>query len=203
MGKTLPTARIFTHLFGLLPATLYSFWFFSGRLGVNPVQSIQQASGQWALNFLLLSLACTPIAIVTGNKKVLSRRQALGNYGYFYATSHFLIFIGVDYQFNLNWILADVRTKMYILIGLSALLLLSPLAVTSLVWFKKRMGKNWKKLHLLAYLIPAIVIWHYFAASKGNLFTLQGNITKPLVYLAVYAALLIIRLPIFRRFFNR
>ena len=203
MGNTISFARIITHIGGLFPVALYAYWFFTARLGANPVQAIQQASGQWALNFLLLSLACTPIAIVTGYKQVLSRRQALGNYGFFYAASHFLIFIGLDYQFNLGWILADVGTKMYILIGLSALVLLTPLAVTSILWFKKRMGKYWKKLHLLAYLIPAIVIWHYFAASKGNLLSLQGNIAKPLLYLGVYTLLLLIRLPISRRFFQR
>lgn len=191
--------RIVVHIAGVTPGLFLGWLFFSGGLGVNPIQSLQQKTGVAALVFLLLSLACTPLAKFLGWTPLLPRRQALGVYGFLYALFHFLVFIGVDYRFNFSLIWQDVGSKSYILIGLLALSLLTPLAITSLAWFKKRMGKRWKQLHRLAYLIPVLVLWHFFSSVKGNLSTLQGNLGQPLLFTGLLILLLLARLPAVQR----
>ena len=191
--------RVIVHIAGVTPGLFLGWLFFSGGLGVNPIQSLQQKTGVAALVFLLLSLACTPLAKFLGWTPLLPRRQALGVYGFLYALFHFLVFIGVDYRFNFSLIWQDVGSKSYILIGLLALVLLTPLAITSLNWFKKRMGKRWKQLHRLAYLIPVLVLWHFFSSVKGNLSTLQGNLGQPLLFTGLLILLLLARLPAVQR----
>ena len=196
MGSRQQLLRVVVHIAGILPTVILVVRFWFGWLTFNPIQSLQQQTGLIALVFLLSSLACTPLSRWFGWRFLLPRRQALGMYGFVYASLHVLVFVGLDYRFNLMQILADVGNKRYILIGLSAFLLLVPLAITSLNWFKKSMGRHWRTLHKLAYLIPAIVIWHFIAAAKGDLSTLRGNISTPLLYAAVLGLLLLARLPL-------
>ena len=197
--KATQSLRIFVHIAGVTPALVLAWLFFTGGLGINPIQYLQQKTGVIALIFLLISLACTPAAKLIGWKVMLPRRQALGVYGFLYAASHFLVFIGLDYGFDISLIWQDVRSKSYILIGFLALLLLTPLAITSLAWFKKRMGSRWKKLHRLAYVIPIFVLWHFFSSVKGNLATLQGNLGQPLLFSGLLIILLMVRLPVVQR----
>ena len=182
------------HVAGWLPLGLLIYRFFTDQLGVNPIQAIEQKTGLLALTFLLLSLACTPVSSIFGWKELTQRRKALGNYGFLYAGVHLLTFVGLDYGFKISTILRDVGTKWYILIGLTAFLLLLPLAVTSFNYWMKRMGKNWKRLHKLVYIISPLVVVHFFLAAKGDLFRLQGNIGQPLLYGGIALLLLILRI---------
>jgi sulfoxide reductase heme-binding subunit YedZ len=195
--------QIAVHLGGILPAVILLFSFFAGDLTANPIQALEQRTGIIALNFLLLSLACTPVSIITGYKKIVARKKALGNYAFLYASIHFLIFIGLDYGFDLQLILTDVGTKKFILFGLTALLLLLPLAVTSLNYWKKKLGPRWKTLHKLVYIISPIVTIHFLLSLKGDISQLQGNIVKPLVYGGVILFLLLTRIPFVKAFLAR
>jgi sulfoxide reductase heme-binding subunit YedZ len=195
--------QIAVHLGGILPAVVLLFSFFTGDLTANPIQALEQRTGIIALNFLLLSLACTPVSIITGYKKIVARKKALGNYAFLYASIHFLIFIGLDYGFDLQLILTDVGTKKFILFGLTALLLLLPLAVTSLNYWKKKLGPRWKTLHKLVYIISPIVTIHFLLSLKGDISQLQGNIVKPLVYGGVILFLLLTRIPFVKAFLAR
>jgi sulfoxide reductase heme-binding subunit YedZ len=109
------------------------------------------------LTLLLLSRACSPVAAISGWKRLTQRRKALGNYGFMYAAMHVSTFIAVDYGFDLNAILRDVGTKQYIIIGATAFLLLLPLAITSFKYWMKRLGKNWKRLHRLVIITPLVI----------------------------------------------
>jgi sulfoxide reductase heme-binding subunit YedZ len=195
--------QIAVHLGGILPAVILLFSFFTGDLTANPIQALEQRTGIIALNFLLLSLACTPVSIITGYKKIVARKKALGNYAFLYASIHFLIFIGLDYGFDLQLTLTDVGTKKFILFGLTALLLLLPLAVTSLNYWKKKLGPRWKTLHKLVYIISPIVTIHFLLSLKGDISQLQGNIVKPLVYGGVILFLLLTRIPFVKAFLAR
>lgn len=192
--KKLTLLQIVVHLAGWLPLGLLVFRFFTNQLGVNPIQAIEQRTGLLALTFLLLSLACTPVSSVFGWKELTQRRKALGNYGFLYAAVHVLAFVGLDYGFRISAILRDVGTKWYILIGLTAFLLLLPLALTSFNYWMKRLGKNWKRLHKLVYVISPLVVVHFFLAAKGDLFRLQGNILQPMLYGGIALLLLILRI---------
>jgi sulfoxide reductase heme-binding subunit YedZ len=187
------------HIAGWLPLVQIAYAYYTGQLTANPIQAIEQRSGIQALTFLLLSLACTPASSLLGWKELTQRRKALGNYGFMYAALHVTTFVGLDYGFDFPAILRDVGTKWYILIGLLAFLLLLPLALTSFQYWMKRLGKNWKKLHKLVYLITPLVIFHFFLAIKGNLSTLQGNIRQPLLYGFIAILLLVLRIPVVKR----
>lgn len=185
--------RIATHVGGILPLILLASSFFSGTLGANPIQALEQRTGVLALNFLALSLACTPLSMLTGYKPLLSRRKALGNYGFMYAATHVLTFIGIDYGFNFGFILADSVNKKFIWLGLTAFLMLASLSFTSFPYWQKKMGKNWKNLHRLVYYISPIIVVHFLLSIKGNITNFQGNIIKPLIYGMVILILLVLR----------
>jgi sulfoxide reductase heme-binding subunit YedZ len=186
--------QLLVHLGGWVPLVLIIYHFFTNALTANPIQAIEQQTGIHALTFLLFSLACTPLASILGWKELLQRRKALGNYGFLYAALHLTTFIGLDYGFNFRSILRDVGTKWYILIGLSAFLLLLPLAVTSFKYWMKRLGQNWKRLHKLVYVISPLVAFHFLLSIKGDLTRLQGNILQPVLYGSIALILLILRL---------
>jgi sulfoxide reductase heme-binding subunit YedZ len=185
--------QILVHFAGWLPLALLLFDFFSDNLTANPIQAIEQRTGLNAITFLILSLACTPLASVFGWKELTQRRKALGNYGFLYAALHVTTFFVLDYGLNLSAIWRDVGTKSFIIIGALAFLMLLPLAITSFNYWMKRLGKNWKRLHRLAYIISPLVIVHFFMAKKGDLLNLSGDILQPLAYGAVALLLLLLR----------
>lgn len=180
--------------------TAWLAWsYFSGQLGVNPIQALTQRTGKLALIFLTLSLACTPVNTFFGLRQALSVRRALGVYAFLFAAIHFTIFSGLDYGFNLSFILQDTLQKPFVWVGASALLILSALAATSFRWWMKKLGKNWKLLHRLVYVAGLLVILHYAWAKKGDLLSLQGDILQPLAFGIVILLLLLARLPAVRR----
>jgi sulfoxide reductase heme-binding subunit YedZ len=186
--------QILVHFAGWLPLGLLVFDFLTDNLTANPIQAIEQRTGLNAITFLLLSLACTPVASVFGWKELTQRRKALGNYGFLYAALHVTTFFILDYGLNLAAVWRDVGTKSFIIIGALSFLLLLPLAVTSFNYWMKRLGKNWKRLHRLAYIISPLVVVHFFMAKKGDLLNLSGDILQPLAYGAVALILLLLRL---------
>lgn len=106
--------------------------------------------------------------------------------------------VGVDYHFNLRLLLADFVSKKYIWMGVAVFLILAALAITSTNGWKRRLGKNWKRLHRLVYAAGILVILHYAWAKKGNLFSLQGDIMQPLIFGLIILVLLLLRLPAIR-----
>lgn len=188
--------QIAVHLGGWFPLALIVYDYFTRRLTANPIQAIEQRTGIQALTFLLMSLACTPLSSILGWRELTQRRKALGNYGFLYASLHLLTFLGLDYSFDLWAIWRDVGTKWYILIGLLAFLLLLPLAVTSFNYWMKRMGKNWRRLHALVYIISPLVAFHFLLAVKGDLFRLRGNLGQPLLYGGIALLLLALRIKV-------
>jgi sulfoxide reductase heme-binding subunit YedZ len=186
--------QILVHIGGWAPLALIVYNFFSNNLTANPIQAIEQQTGIHALTFLLFSLACTPLASILGWKELIRRRKALGNYGFMYAAIHLTTFVGLDYGFNFRSILRDVGTKWYIIIGLTAFLMLLPLALTSFKYWMKRLGKNWKRLHKLVYFISPLVAIHFLLSVKGDLTRLQGNIFQPMLYGSIALILLVLRI---------
>lgn len=180
--------RWITHLIGLLPLGLLILDVFNGGWTANPIQYITLRTGKAALVMLVLTLACTPIHIVFGSKQVLNARRTFGLYTFLYAFSHAMIFVGLDYLFDLNLILKTVREKRYLLAGISSFLVLVPLALTSFRWWMKRMGKTWKRMHRLVYLAALLAVTHY-------VWLVKSDIRIPLAYGAIVLLLLIIRIP--------
>ncbi len=182
--------QILVHLTAWLLVAWLAFDALTGNLTVNPIQAAEQRTGRYAIYFLVLSLACTPLNTVFGFRQAITARRALGLYAFMFAVSHFLIFIGIDYGFDLPILFLDIGTKKYIFAGLLALLTLIPLALTSFKWWMKRLGKTWKRLHRLVYLTGVVAVLHFAWARKGDLFSLQGNIWMP-VFLGVMVMLML------------
>lgn len=190
----LPWLRVGMHAIGLLPLAELSFKFFTNDLTVNPIQYVEQFLGRAALNLLILTLAVTPVITLTGWKKLVKRRRALGLYTFLMFSLHFTTFLALDYGFDLKQILLLAVQKPFILFGATAGLLLIPLAITSFKYWMKRLGKNWSRLHKLVYLIGVLAVLHYALAVKGTLLTLSGNIVRPLVMGFLVILLLIMRI---------
>ena len=199
----LPWLRITVHLLGWLPLVFLTYAFYTNRLTINPIQELEQVLGRIAIYWMVATLAVTPLYTLTGWRDLPDRRRAVGLYAFLYTCLHLLVFFGLDYAFNLAQIWNLVTGKVYLLVGSLALLLLIPLAITSFDYFIRRMRKNWKRLHWLVYPAVIISILHYGLAQKGDLFTLRGNILRPLLWGLLTIFLLALRLPPVRRWVSQ
>lgn len=180
-----------THIVALLPLAWLIWAYWQGLFIIDPIKEITTRTGKTALILLILSLACTPAYAIFGFKQALRLRRPLGLYAFMYAGLHFLIFVGLDYGFDLDLIALDILDQRYVLVGFAAGLLLLPLAITSTQRWRKRLGKNWKRLHRLVYLAAVLAIVHFAWQVK--------DIREPLRYGAVLALLLMVRIPGVRR----
>jgi methionine sulfoxide reductase heme-binding subunit len=156
-------------------------------LGADPVQRLIHACGITALNLLLVTLAVTPVRQITGLNSLIRLRRMLGLFVFFYALAHFTVYLWLFQQWNLKEVGADIVKRPYITIGMLALLLLIPLAVTSTNGMMRRLGRRWTSLHRLVYVIAALGLWHFWWQVKAD-------ISKPLLYVAIFAALMAWRL---------
>jgi sulfoxide reductase heme-binding subunit YedZ len=180
------------HPAALTPLALLIWDALSGGLTVNPIQDLTQRTGYTAVILLILSLGCTPLSTVTGWKRMIALRRPLGLYGFLYAILHMLIFVALDFGLNLTLIIQEIAEKRYILVGTLALLILALLALTSTKGWQRRLGRNWKRLHRMAYLAAPLALVHYAWAQKSD-------IRQPLLLGAAVALLLVLRLPPLRR----
>ncbi len=172
---------------------------FNHHLTANPIQALEQRTGRHAITLLVLSLACTPLNNLFGWRELIKRRRALGLYAFMYATIHVIIFIDLDYGLAWSLIVQTIFQKPYIVVGMLAFLMLIPLAFTSFDIWKKRLGKNWKRLHQFIYLIAPLAALHYAWGKKGDFFQLRGDIIRPLIYSLIIILFLITRIPQVRR----
>lgn len=191
--------QLTVHLGAWYPLAHILFDLLTHNLTANPIQALEQRTGRAAITLLILSLACTPMSSLFGWKEPLKRRRALGLYAFLYATIHVIVFMDLDYGLAWSLIVQTIFQKPYIILGVTAFLLLIPLAMTSFDIWKKRLGKNWKRLHRLIYYIAPIALLHYAWGKKGTFFALQGDIVRPLIYSLVFLLLMVLRLPAVKR----
>jgi len=191
--------QVAIHIYGWSVLVLLLIDFFTNNLTANPIQALEQRTGRHAITLLVLSLACTPLNNLFGWRELIKRRRALGLYAFLYATLHVIIFVDLDYGLAWSFILQTTIEKPYIVVGAISFLMLIPLAFTSFDIWKKRLGKNWKRLHQLVYLIAPLVALHYAWGKKGDFFRLQGEIIRPLIYSVIILILLSMRIPQVRK----
>ena len=160
-------------------------------LGANPIETLLHRLGIWGLNFLLITLAITPLRYISGWNWLVRFRRMLGLFAFFYVFMHFLVYAGLDQRFDLQAIFEDIAERPYITIGFTALVLLIPLAVTSTNGMMRRLGARWKKLHRMVYGIAILGVWHFYWQVKLD--TLEA-----VLYAAMLALLLAYR--IWRRY---
>ena len=193
--------QVIMHIYAWSALAHLVFDYFFGNLSVNPIQDLEQRTGRHAITLLVLSLLCTPLNTLFGWKEPLKRRRALGLYSFMYATIHVLIYLDLDYGLAWSLIIQSILEKPYIIFGTLTFLLLTPLAVTSFDTWKRRLKKNWKRLHQTVYFIAPLAVLHFALSKKGDIFQLQGDIVRPLIYGLVVLILLALRIPTVRKGF--
>lgn len=176
-------------LFGLSPALRLIWYGFYGGLTANPIEFITRFTGVWAIVFLCLTLAITPLRITTGWNNLLQYRRMLGLFCFFYALLHFLIWALIDQQLDLNAILDDFYKRTFITLGLAAFICLIPLAMTSTKSMQRKLGRKWSRLHELIYPIAILVVLHYYIHKAA-----KNNFGEVRIYIAILGALLAWRL---------
>ena len=185
----------FVFILCLWPLGIIILDIYYNNLGAEPVKKIMNHFGEWTLIFICLTLAMSPLKRITNLSFWIKFRRMLGLFVFFYATVHLLTYVGLDYRFDWDPIINDVLKKKYIFIGFSAWLLLIPLAITSSQKMIKILGRNWKNLHRLVYVIAIFGSLHYIWLSKTIFF-------KPLIYTSIIVVLLALRIKIKKRDIN-
>lgn len=186
-GIQLVLLRITLHLACAVPLCLLAIRFASNNLGVNPLETLLEGTGIWALRFVLISLAMRPLYILLKDPITLSYRRLFGLWAFTYAITHFTIYLVFDLNFSIGGWLVDVQARPFIAAGSGALLLLLPLAITSTKGWQRRLKRRWLLLHRLVYPASMLAVIHYAWQIRG--FRLE-----PWFYIAVLVLMLSIRI---------
>ncbi|RYE63150.1 MAG: protein-methionine-sulfoxide reductase heme-binding subunit MsrQ, partial [Rhizobiaceae bacterium] len=181
------------YVVGLCPAAWYFYQAATGGLGFNPVKTFEHLIGIWALRFIILTLAVTPLRDILGINWIRYRR-ALGLLAFYYVVFHFSVYLLLDLQLNFGAVGSDIVRRPYITIGFACLLLLIPLAVTSNNWSIRKLGQTWVKMHKLIYLVALGGALHYVLAVKSVTLV-------PFIHIAAIGLLLAYR-PLRKPFLN-
>ena len=191
-----PAAKPTLFVACLLPFCWLFYGALTNQLGANPAEALIRAMGNWALRFLCLALAITPLRVISNTPALARFRRMIGLFVYFYVVMHLLSYSWFDMGFDVPEIIKDIIKRPFILVGFSAFLLLTPLAATSFNAAIKKLGaRRWQRLHKLVYLIAALGLLHFFWMRSG-----KNDFAEVFVYAAVIAVLIGWRL---LRFINK
>ncbi len=176
-----PLVRLLWKFFGAHPSDVQSWGI---GLGANPIEFITHSTGDWTLIFLLITLAITPVRRLSGIPWLIRYRRMVGLFAFFYGTLHLMTYVWLDKFFDIHAMLADIVKRRFITAGLTAFLLMIPLALTSTGWSIRILGgKRWQELHRLIYFSAIAGVIHYYWLVKADH-------RKPLEYAAALSLLL-------------
>jgi methionine sulfoxide reductase heme-binding subunit len=181
-----PAAKAILFIACLLPFAWLILGLYTNQLGANPAEYLIRSTGDWTLRFLCIVLAVTPLRTISKTPQLARFRRMLGLFVYFYAVLHLLSYSWFDMGFDIGDIINDIIKRPFILVGSAAILLLTPLALTSFNRAIKALGaKRWQMLHKLVYVIAGLGILHFFWMRAG-----KQNFAEVYVYAAILAVLL-------------
>ncbi len=181
-----PAAKPLQFAACLLPFAWLFYAAAADRLGANPAEALIRSTGDWTLRFLCLTLAVTPLRVMTGQPALARFRRMLGLATFFYALLHFLAYAWLDMGLDAATIAKDIPKRPFALVGFLALLLMLPLAATSFNRAIRALGAaRWQALHRLVYAIALLAILHFFWMRAG-----KNDFAEVAVYAAIVAALL-------------
>ena len=155
------------------------------QLGANPLEAITRNTGDWTLYLLCITLSITPLRRITGWTWLIALRRMMGLFTFFYASLHFLAFLWFDHFFDVQAMLLDVVKRPFIAMGFATFLLLLPLAITSTNSMMRKLGKRWKTLHQVIYLIIIMGLLHFWWMRAG-----KQNFAQPLLITVIALVLL-------------
>lgn len=172
----------------LVPLLQLVWGLWNDTLGANPIEYLIRDLGRWALKFLLITLAVTPLRKLTGQHWLMRLRRMLGLFSFFYALLHLSSYLWLDQSLDWIAIAKDIIKRPFITVGMLTFALLLPLAITSTNSMVRRLGgKNWQTLHRLVYVVGVCAVLHFWWLVKLDT-------TWPMIYAAILAVLLGIRL---------
>ena len=181
-----PAAKPLVWLLCLLPLVWLVYGAATNSLGANPAEALIRATGDWTLRFLCLVLAVTPLRVVAGLPALARFRRLLGLFVYAYLWLHLLSYAWFDMGFDLADIARDIAKRPFILVGFSAFVLLTPLALTSFNRAIKALGaRRWQWLHRAVYVVAGLAVLHFFWMRAG-----KNDFAEVLVYAVILGALL-------------
>lgn len=174
----------------LVPFAHLLWRIYRNDLTANPIEFITHTTGDWTIRFLMFTLAVTPLRAILKQAQLIRFRRMLGLFAFFYACAHFATWIWLDKAFVLQDMWDDVIKRRFITVGMTGLLLMTPLAITSTAGWVRRLGfRRWQMLHRLIYFIALAGVIHYYWLVKSD-------IRLPLMYGAILAVLILLRLAV-------
>ncbi len=181
-----PAAKPLLFVLCLLPFGWLLYGALANTLGANPAEALIRSTGDWTLRFLCITLAVTPLRVLTHQPALLRFRRMLGLFAFFYVLLHFLSYAWLDMSFELQAIVKDIPKRPFALVGFLAFVLMVPLAATSFNRAIKALGaKRWQTLHKLVYAIVLLGLLHFFWMRAA-----KNNFAEVAVYAVVIAVLL-------------
>lgn len=172
---------------GLVPLAELVWRGVNGNLTADPLVYITNNTGIWTLRFIVITLAITPVRWLTKWNPIINFRRMLGLFAFFYGTIHFMIYFVLDRSLMFDGLWEDIVKRPYITVGFTGFVLMIPLALTSTKgWIRRLGGRRWNLLHKLIYATGVLGVIHY-------LWKVKLDVTNPLIYLAIVAVLLLVR----------
>lgn len=194
--------RLLIIILSSLPVANLTYGYYNNSLGINPLQVLQQTTGSWSLIFLCISLCITPLRRLStylsqsihsryGKRLsdwnwIIKTRRLFGLASFFYASLHFAIYLHFDLGYDWAWAIEDMQQKQYLVIGMISFIIITLLAITSPNFMIRLLGRKWRKLHRLVYLLAILTLIHQWMAVKEGIYT-------PWFYSSVIALLLVYR----------
>lgn len=185
--KQMLVIKLVVFMLALIPLVRLIWLGLHDGLSANPVEFVERSTGFWALLMLLITLSLTPIRLITGRAWQLQLRRMLGLFMFFYACLHIASYFWFDFNFDWAGITKDVAKHPRILVGFAAFTLTVPLAITSNISMMKRLGRHWKTLHQLVYIVAIFSVVHFWWLVKKD-------IREPLLYAVILSGLFAVRI---------
>jgi sulfoxide reductase heme-binding subunit YedZ len=193
--RTFARLRAALFVIALLPLARLFVLGAAGALGANPVEFVIRSLGTWTLVWLVATLSITPLRLATGWAWPMRLRRMFGLFAFFYAVLHLGAYLALDHWFDLAAVWKDVLKRPYVTAGVTAFVLLLPLAVTSTNgWVRRLGGRNWQRLHRLVYPIAVLAVVHFWWQKAA-----KNDLAEPLAYAIIVGLLLGVRLLRFAR----
>ena len=172
----------------LSPVSLLTWKATHDLLGANPLSEITLTTGHWTLYLLLTTLAISPLRKISRLNWLIRFRRLVGLFAFFYGCLHLMTYLWFDKAFDVHEIVKDIYKRPFITAGMTAWLLMLPLALTStgssIRWLG---GKRWQKLHRLIYFSAIAGVVHFWWLVKRDL-------TRPEIMAAILTLLLAFRI---------
>lgn len=161
-------ANVITLVIVCLPAAALALSFAMRGVGADPIEDLTHTTGEWAIRFLFVSLAITPLRRVCGWRFLAPLRRRFGLAAFAHAAAHLLVWSVLDHALDPAALVEDLTERPYVMAGMAAFLILAALAATSTRSAMKRLGRRWVTLHRLAYAAAGLALLHHFWLIKAD-----------------------------------